>query len=133
LRVGYALGAASLIDRLNARRPSWMVSSLAEAAIIEACAHPEYVAHVRSYLLEGRQAQAQACSELGYDVLPSTTSYFVMRVQNADGFRSRLLSRHAIAVRSCSSFGASDYVRIAACGPEQRARLIAALRAEQER
>jgi histidinol-phosphate/aromatic aminotransferase/cobyric acid decarboxylase-like protein len=131
LRVGYALGAASLIDRLNARRPSWMVSSLAEAAIIEACAQPEYVAQVRSFLLEGRQTLTEACREIGYQVLPSTTSYFMLRVTDADAFRNRLLARHAIAVRSCSSFGLPDYVRIAACGPEQRTRLLAALRAER--
>jgi histidinol-phosphate/aromatic aminotransferase/cobyric acid decarboxylase-like protein len=135
LRVGYALGATRLIDRLNARRPSWMVSALAEAAIIEACAQDAYVAQVRAYLLEARQALADGCRELGWHVLPSTTSYFLMRVASgdADQLRAQLLSRHGIAVRSCSSFGLPDYVRVAACGPEQRARLLAALRAERDR
>jgi histidinol-phosphate/aromatic aminotransferase/cobyric acid decarboxylase-like protein len=132
LRVGYALGAASMIDRINARRPSWMVSSLAEAAIIEACAQQDYVAHVRTFLIDNRQALAQACSELGWPVVPSTTSYFLMRVGAADAFRARLLARHGIAVRSCSSFGLPEHVRIAACGPEQRAQLMAALRAERD-
>lgn len=133
LRVGYALGSAELVERLNARRPSWMVSGLAEAAIIEACAHDEYVAQVRSFLLEARGTLSAACADLGIPVLPSTTSYFLMRVGHADSFRARLLSRHRIAVRSCSSFGLHDYVRIAACGPEQRAQLLAALRAELAR
>jgi histidinol-phosphate/aromatic aminotransferase/cobyric acid decarboxylase-like protein len=135
LRVGYALAAPSLIDRLNARRPSWMVSAPAEAAIIAACTQDAYVAQVRAFLLEGRQALADACRELGWHVLPSTSSFFLMRVGagGADKFRARLLSRHGIAVRSCSSFGLLDYVRVAGCGPEARARLIAALRAERER
>ncbi|HTU62434.1 MAG TPA: histidinol-phosphate transaminase, partial [Polyangiales bacterium] len=132
LRVGYALGAASMIERINARRPSWMVSSLAEAAIIEACRQQDYVAQVRTFLIENREALARACSELGFQVVPSTTSYFLMRVGAADAFRARLLARHGIAVRSCSSFGLPEYVRIAACGPEQRARLTAALRAERD-
>lgn len=131
LRVGYALGAARLIERLDARRPSWMVSGLAEAAIIAACEQQAYVAQVRDYLLDSRQITAQACAGLGWQVVPSTTSYFMMRVGDADAFRARLLSRHAIAVRSCSSFGLPEYVRIAACGPEQRAQLMAALRAER--
>jgi len=132
LRVGYALGAASMIERINARRPSWMVSSLAEAAIIEACRQQAYVTQARTFLLENRQALEHACSELGWQVVPSTTSYFLMRVGAADAFRARLLARHGIAVRSCSSFGLPDYVRIAACGPEQRARLMAALVAERD-
>lgn len=131
LRVGYALGAASLIERLDARRPSWMVSAPGEAAIIAACEQHGYVAHVRDFLLESRQLQADACSLLGWQVVPSTTSYFMMRVGDGDAFRARLLSRHAIAVRSCSSFGLPEYVRIAACGPEQRAQLLAALSAER--
>ncbi|HET8937828.1 MAG TPA: histidinol-phosphate transaminase [Polyangiales bacterium] len=133
LRVGYALGAPELIERLNARRPSWMVSGLAEAAIIEACAHGDYVAQVRMFLLDARGTLAAACTDLGMQVLPSTTSYFLMRVPHADSFRARLLSRHAIAVRSCSSFGLADYVRIAGCGPQQRAQLIAAVEAERAR
>jgi histidinol-phosphate/aromatic aminotransferase/cobyric acid decarboxylase-like protein len=130
LRVGYALGAASLIDRINTRRPSWMVSSLAEAAIIEACAHQDYVAHVRALLLESRHALSNTCRELGFSVVPSATSYFLLRVGDGESFRARLLARHAIAVRSCSSFGLAQYVRVAACLPEQRPRLMAALRAE---
>ena len=133
LRVGYALGSAQLIERLNARRPSWMVSGLAEAAIIEACAHDDYVAQVRTFLLEARGALAAECSDLGMPTVPSTTSYFLMRVGHADSFRARLLSRHSIAVRSCSSFGLPDYVRIAACGREHRMQLMAAVRAEIER
>jgi histidinol-phosphate/aromatic aminotransferase/cobyric acid decarboxylase-like protein len=130
LRVGYALGSPALIERLNTRRPSWMVSGLAEAAIIEACAQEAYVADVRRFLLDNRQALAEACRDLGWQVLPSTTSYFLMRVAHADAFRERMLSRHAIAVRSCSSFGLPNHVRVAACGPEQRLQLMAALRAE---
>lgn len=130
LRVGYALGSAELIARIDARRPSWMVSGLAEAAIIEACAQQAYVAQVRAFLLEGRGALQAACRELGLHVSPSTTSYFVMRVGDADSLRARLLARHAIAVRSCSSFGLPEHLRVAACGPEQRRQLIAALRAE---
>lgn len=131
LRVGYALGAPALLERIHARRPSWMVSNLAEAAIIAACAERDYVAQVRGFLLESRRALADACTALGYQVVPSTTSYFMMHVSDADGFRTRLLSRHHIAVRSCSSFGLPEYVRIAACGEPQRAQLVAALRAER--
>jgi histidinol-phosphate/aromatic aminotransferase/cobyric acid decarboxylase-like protein len=130
LRVGYAIAAPALIARLNARRPSWMVSTPAEAAIIEACAQHGYVAEVRNFLLEGRAALSEACSALGLRPLPSTTSYFLAPVADADDLRRRLLARHAIAVRSCRSFGLPGHIRIAACGPVERLRLITALREE---
>jgi histidinol-phosphate/aromatic aminotransferase/cobyric acid decarboxylase-like protein len=130
LRVGYALGAPALIERLDARRPSWMVSGLAEAAIIEACAQHAYVAEVRSYLLAQRQALAAASSAR---VIPSTTSYCLLHVGDADGLRTRLLTNHAIAVRSCSSFGLPEYIRVAACSDAQRLQLMAALQPELAR
>lgn len=132
LRVGYGLASASYIERLNAQRPSWMVSALAEAAIIEACAQHAYVARVRELMLEQRSSLSVSCRELGYRVLPSTTSYFLMQTGDADRFRQRLLARHAIAVRSCASFGLRNYVRIAGCGEQQSQRLLAALAAERD-
>ncbi|MET0385352.1 MAG: histidinol-phosphate transaminase [Polyangiales bacterium] len=133
LRVGYALGDPALLARLNALRPSWMVSNLAEAAIIAACQHPEHVAAVRDRWLEERVLLAEGCRALGLHVLPSETPYFLARVpltDGADGLRARLLARHGIAVRSCSSFGLPDYIRLAGCGPVQRARVLAALAQE---
>jgi len=132
LRAGYALGSATWIERLDARRPSWMVSNLAEAAIVAACGQSAYVARVREDMLSCRAALVAACRELGLPVVDSVTPYFLLQVPDADALRARLLARHAIAVRSCSSFGWPRHVRIAGCGPEQRARLVAALRAEVE-
>jgi histidinol-phosphate/aromatic aminotransferase/cobyric acid decarboxylase-like protein len=131
LRAGYAVSSAANIARLNAQRPSWMVSALAEAAIVEACAQHAYVARARALMLEQCAALADACRELGYRVVPSTTTYFVMHVGAADQFRKRLLARHAIAVRSCASFGCPDYVRIAGCATDRRLQLLAALEAER--
>jgi histidinol-phosphate/aromatic aminotransferase/cobyric acid decarboxylase-like protein len=130
LRVGYALAAPDLIARLNARRPSWMVSNLAEAAVVAACQQGAYVREVRDKLLGGRAALMADCRGLGLSVVDSIAPYFMLRVQEADALRQRLLARHAIGVRSCSSFGLPEYVRIAGCGPVERARLLTALRAE---
>ena len=130
LRVGYALGAPDLIARLNARRPSWMVSNLAQAAVIAACRQDAYVAEVRDKLLAGRAALSSACRTLGLTVIDSVAPYFLLRVPDADALRERLLARHAIGVRSCRSFGLPGYVRIAGCGPAERERVVAALRSE---
>jgi histidinol-phosphate/aromatic aminotransferase/cobyric acid decarboxylase-like protein len=130
LRVGYALGAPALIERLDARRPSWMVSEPAQAAVVAACAQAAYVAEVRERLLAGRAQLVAACRALGLAALDSAAPYFLLRVPDADDLRTRLLARHAIAVRSCSSFGLPRHVRIAGCGPSECARLLAALKAE---
>ena len=130
LRVGYALGAPALIARLDAQRPSWMVSNLAQAAVVAACGQGAYVADVRRRLLTGRAELAAGCRALGLTTFEGVAPYFLLRAADADALRQRLLARHAIAVRSCRSFGLPGWVRIAGCGPAERARLLEALRAE---
>jgi histidinol-phosphate/aromatic aminotransferase/cobyric acid decarboxylase-like protein len=130
LRVGYALGAPTLLERLNEHRPSWMVSTLAEAAVVAACAEPTYVAQVRERLLSDKAALAVGCAALGLEVVPSTTHYFLIRVPDADALRQRLLARHGVAVRSGSSFGLPEHIRICGCDAAQRERALAALRVE---
>lgn len=130
LRIGYALAAPALIERLHARRPSWMVSTLAEAAVVATCEHGAYVDSVRMRLLEGRRDLADGCLALGLSVIPSQAHFFLIRVTDADAARQRLLARHKLAVRSCSSFGLPDYVRVAGCVQPARTRALAALAAE---
>jgi len=129
LRVGYALGAPTLLARLEAQRPSWMVSTLAEAAIAAACEQPAYVAEVRERMLQGAAELAAGCRALGMHVVPSAAPFFTARVpnQSADSLRERLLERHGVVVRSCSSFGLPDHVRLAGCAEPERIRALAAL------
>jgi histidinol-phosphate/aromatic aminotransferase/cobyric acid decarboxylase-like protein len=130
LRVGYALAAPERIRELAARRPSWMVSAPAQAAIVAACEHADHVQAARAFWLNATAALADACTRLGMAVLPSLTPYFLLRVEDADGLRQRLLIRHRILLRSCASFGLPHHVRIAGCGPAERARFLLALREE---
>jgi histidinol-phosphate/aromatic aminotransferase/cobyric acid decarboxylase-like protein len=130
LRVGYAIGAPSLLARLNARRPSWMVSTLAQAAVVAACEQTAYVADVRERLLHGAGELAAGCRALGLAVVPSVSHFFVVRVAQADTLRQRLLKRHGVVVRSCSSFGLPNHVRLAGCAEPERKRALAALSAE---
>jgi histidinol-phosphate/aromatic aminotransferase/cobyric acid decarboxylase-like protein len=130
LRVGYALGSVERIRALAARRPSWMVSAPAEAAIVAACAQPEHVRRAREFLLAGKVALADGMCQLGIPVVPSLTHFFLARVGDADALRERLLTRHAVLVRSGRSFGLPNHIRIAGCGAAERQRALAALREE---
>lgn len=127
LRVGYALAAPEQIARLERQRPPWMVSAPAEAAVVAAMAHPEHVANARESALAARRELATRVAALGFEVVPSTTHYFIFKVANAERAREQLLRRHQLLVRSCSSFGLPDYLRVAAGNPAASDRLLAAL------
>jgi histidinol-phosphate/aromatic aminotransferase/cobyric acid decarboxylase-like protein len=130
LRVGYALASPERVRALAARRPSWMVSAPAEAAIVAACEQPEHVRQAREFWLSAKAALAEGCAALGLPVVPSLTPFFLVRVGDGDDLRQRLLSRHAIVVRSARSFGLPQHVRMAGCAPTDHARVLTALRAE---
>ena len=64
---------------------------------------------------------------LGIETVPSRASFFLAKVHSADALRASLLSDFGVLVRSCASFGLHQHVRLPACLPDARARLIRAL------
>jgi len=132
VRVGYLLATPSQVHELDANRPAWLVSAHAQAAAIAACRTGPFVAESRARLLEDRARLATGLRALGLDPVPSTTCYLMTRVGRATEMRTRLLARHGILVRDCSSFGLPEHIRVGARPPADCARLLAALRQELE-
>ncbi len=130
VRVGYLIAAPELCGAVENNRPHWSTSAFAQAAAIAACRCDAFVAESRERLLADRRALSIDLGRLGIETLPSCTTYCLARVGDASGLRGRLLSRHRILVRDCSSFGLPGFLRLAAKPEVERARLIAALREE---
>jgi histidinol-phosphate/aromatic aminotransferase/cobyric acid decarboxylase-like protein len=132
-RVGYLLAAPERVRQLDAHRPAWPVSAHAQAAAIAVCGTAPFVRESRRRLLEDRARLASQLRELGLEAVPSTASYLLVGVGCASELRARLLARHAILVRDCSSFGLPGHVRLGARPEADRDRLGAALRQELQR
>jgi histidinol-phosphate aminotransferase len=137
LRVGYAVCTPERAERLEARRPPWLVSAPAQAAIRAAMGQLPHAQSVRTELLRCKGELVAELSALGIEALASETTFFLARVprqlSDADALRARLLQEHAVLVRSGSSFGLPQYIRLPACLPPARARLMTALCAAMER
>ena len=127
LRLGYAVGAPSVIGALRASRPPWNVNALAQAAGVAALRDAEYLQSTLAKIRANKKDFVRELKSLGYQVLPSETHYFLMNVGNGKNFRSRLL-REGVQVRDCASFGLPEYVRLATRLPEENERLLKALR-----
>lgn len=133
LRVAYALGAPALVRKLESERPPWTTSAPAQAAIVEAMRHPEHVVRARETLLAARRSLVARLEELGLDVVPSETIFVLVRTGDADALRARLLERHGILVRSATSFGLPEHLRLCARPTGDVDRLVAALTEERAR
>lgn len=133
LRVGYALGAPELLERLVERRPHWPVSALALEALI-ACQRPAALgeaAEAARATVRYREALADELDALpGLAVLrPASAPFLLLRVSG--GMRVRdALRRRGIAVRRGDTFPglSADYLRVAVRSPEENAVLVRALR-----
>ena len=113
LRLGYAVAAEAVISTLERVKPPWSVSSLAQKAGIFALAHDEYLKSCGDKIKEAREFLMSELTGLGYEVIASSTNFFLVKVTNATDFRKKLLKK-GIMVRDGTSFGLPQYIRIAA-------------------
>jgi histidinol-phosphate/aromatic aminotransferase/cobyric acid decarboxylase-like protein len=125
LRLGYLVADPALIHPLQAAKPPWSVSTIAQIAGISTL-QPDVVTWRRKSLAQLHQHAADlwhGLTLLGFDVSPTETTFALISVNNAGKFRRQLL-KAGLLVRDCASFGLPDHVRIAAHTPEANSRLL---------
>ncbi len=111
LRLGYAVAAEEVIDRLASYQPDWSVNSLAHAAGLCALAEDGYLEQARESVNRSKRLLIDRLTASGYTVLPSAANFLLVEVGNGTMMREGLL-RQGLVVRDCASFGLPDYIRI---------------------
>jgi histidinol-phosphate/aromatic aminotransferase/cobyric acid decarboxylase-like protein len=129
IRAGYLIGSIALARAMEAARPAWSTSSIAQAATLAALEADEFVRASREKLRVDRMATLALLTGLGARPLPSVAPYLAFEVKEAAALRRRLLV-HGVVVRDCASFGLEGFVRVAARPQAERTRLLAALEKE---
>jgi histidinol-phosphate/aromatic aminotransferase/cobyric acid decarboxylase-like protein len=133
VRVGYAITTPQVVANVEAQRPAWTVSSIAQTAAIATCEHLSFVADSRKRLLADCKALREALIDVGLSPLASSTVFLIAPLEQVALLRRRLLKEHRIHIRDCASFGLPGYVRLAARPKPDRERLVRALREELRR
>lgn len=130
VRVGYLLAPCAIAARIEAGRPPWSTSAPAQAATLLAARDEKFVAWSRERWLADRARLATRLSEIGLPAAPSSTPYVLVRVARATDLRLRMLVRHRVLVRDCSSFGLPNFVRLCGRPEADEDRLVHALKEE---
>lgn len=130
VRIGYLLAEPERVARIERERPAWTTGAHAQAAAIAAATSQRFVARSRERLLHARIALECGLTELGLTPEPSSAGFLIVRTGAAAALRDRLLRRHHILVRDCSSFGLPDFIRLAARPQPELDRLLRALHQE---
>lgn len=120
LRVGYAIGAPDVLNRLASRRPHWPLGTLQLEAVTACCA-PDTLASARAEAQRFALMRAQmsaALAGLGLHVVDGQAPFVLFTVPDPPLIRKRLRAR-GIAVRRCDTFvGLPDGYLRAAVRPE---------------
>jgi histidinol-phosphate aminotransferase len=126
LRVGYALGSAEAIDRLNRVRAPFNVNRLGQVAALASLDDPEHRARTRTLVLEERAFLSRELAGRGLTFPPSQANFFLVKVPGAASVRERLL-RAGLLVRDGAAVGFPDHLRISIGTREANERLLRGL------
>lgn len=126
LRLGYAVAASPIIDTLWKICPSWNVNTLAQLAGVVALRSQNYIEECKSKIGIAKRFLMTQLSYIGLSVIPSQANFFLVKVGDAKSFYQSLL-RRGFLVRDCTSFGLSEYIRIAPRALHECKRLIAVM------
>jgi histidinol-phosphate aminotransferase len=131
LRVGYAIGDASLIEALTRVKDSFNSYPLgrpAQAGAIASLEDEAWFQQSRARVIEGRERLTRGLAGLGFDVLPSCANFVFARHPAHEGAAlATALRQRAVIVRHFSAPRISDYLRITVGTDEQIDRLLTAL------
>ena len=128
LRVGYGLGPAELLGYCARMRNTFSVSSVAQAAALEAIDDREHIQRVVENNIVQSRVLAQGLSELGYRVVPTSANFLFCDLgEDAAGFANGLQDE-GVAVRPLGSWGAPSCIRVTIGTPEQSQAFLQAVR-----
>ena len=127
VRLGYMVAEPSVVSTVRGLQPAWSVNAVAQAVGIAALSDEAHVAKARRVISKAKKYLRGELEALGVPVAASAANFVMARVGDAAGVRHALLLR-GVAVRDCTSFGLTEYIRIAVRRPEECARLIRSLR-----
>jgi len=126
VRVGYLLGAQSLVRSVSQSAMPWRISSQAIAAGCAAVdSHALYAADWKELHRITRKLSCDL-EEIGCMVYPSAANFLLFYSPETDLFVR--LREEGILVRDCASFGLSGMLRIGTRLPQDNERLIDAIR-----
>ncbi|RKM58333.1 aminotransferase class I/II-fold pyridoxal phosphate-dependent enzyme [Butyrivibrio sp. X503] len=138
VRLGYCICSdTKLIDKMNALKPEWNVSSIAEAVGISALStdNDDFLKEAKELIETERIFLARELEILGLSVYQSDAPFLMFRLpkelsKSALSFYERTAKYHGILLRNCGNFHDLDdsYYRIAIRKHEDNLELIQTLK-----
>lgn len=128
LRIGYGVMPQEMASLLNRVRQAFNTNSLAQIAATAALDDDEFLQKTLTTVRDGLKFLYAALNEMGVSYFPTQSNFFLIDVkQSADDVFKRML-KQGVIVRSMSSYGLPQYIRINAGLPDENAQFIEAFK-----
>ena len=131
LRVGYALGAPSLIEALSRVKNcfnSYPVNRIAQAGAIASIDDEAYFQASLKTIVAERENMSAQLRKLGFHILPSSANFIFVRHASAPGGElAQALRDRAVVIRHFNAPRIKDHLRITVGTTEQTEKLVVAL------
>ena len=126
LRIGYGLGAKSIISVLQKTRQPFNANAIAQAGAIAGLLDLDHQRKTRELTHEGRAYLEEQFSQMGLEYVPSHANFVMVKVGDGDQVFQALLAKGVI-VRAMASYQLPEWIRVSVGTPPQNQRFVAEL------
>lgn len=128
LRIGYGIGNAELIQKIEPAREPFNTSRVAQVAAMAALDDRNFVEECRVKNKEGLQQFYTFCDELGLEYYPSEGNFILINFNRDSDEVFNALLRKGYIVRSGNALGFPTHLRITVGNTQQNEEIIEALK-----
>ncbi len=127
LRIGYGLGAKSIVSVLQKTRQPFNANSIAQAGAIAGLLDLEHQRKTRDLTHAGRAYLEAQFAGMGLEYVPSYANFVMVNVGDGDAIFKALMAK-GIIVRAMASYQLPEWIRVTVGTEPQNHRFIAELR-----
>jgi histidinol-phosphate aminotransferase len=126
LRIGYGLGAKSMVSVLQKTRQPFNANSIAQAGAVAGLLDLEHQRKTRELTHEGRAFLEQEFARMSLEYVPSQANFVLVKVGDGNEVFKALMARGVI-VRAMASYQLPEWIRVTVGTEAQNRRFIAEL------
>ncbi len=127
LRIGYGLMPKEIAELLNRVRQPFNTNTLAQAGALAAIEDEDFLRKTLKVVHKGLSFLYSSLDNMGIEYFPTEANFFLINIKkDADEVYEDLL-KHGIIVRSMTSYGYPDYIRVNVGLYDENVRFIDAL------
>ena len=127
LRVGFGLMAREVASCLHKVRQPFNINQLAQVGARAALEDEDYFQQTLAKTRRGLSVLAAGVEKLGCISYPSQTNFFLIDVRGNGDDLYRAMLHKGVIIRSMSSYGFPDFIRVTVGTEEENTRFLAAL------